>query len=72
MQSFFTKKVPPYFVGREERLRFISISFPISKSFIPTFVVQNMNFQAKLPFFKVILYGFEISQTALGLNSKII
>ena len=39
---------------------------------IPTFVVQNMNFPAKLPVFKVILYGFEISQTALGLNSKII
>ena len=57
MQSFFMKKVPPYFVegggGREvvgggETLCFIFKTFPISKSSSLTFVVQIMAFQAKL------------------------
>ena len=49
MQSFFMKKVPPYFVGGEKILYFIFKSFPISKSSLLTFEVQTMNFQAKLP-----------------------
>ena len=49
MQSFFMKKVSPYFVGGEETLCFIFKSFPISKSSSQTFVVQTMTFQAKLP-----------------------
>ena len=49
MQSFFMKKVSPYFVVGEETLRFIFKSFPISKSSSLTLVVQTMTFQAKLP-----------------------
>ena len=59
--------------------------FPISKSFILNFcgtkVSGKTNFQAKLTFqaklssrcvFKVIQHGYEIFQTVLSLNYKII
>ena len=49
MQTFFMKKVSPYFVGGEKTLYFIFKSFPISKSSSQTFVVQTLTFQAKLP-----------------------
>ena len=47
MQGFFTKKVPPYFVGEVETLCFIFISFPISESFIPNFCGINYDLSNK-------------------------
>ena len=47
MQSFYTKKVPPYFVGGEETLSFIFVSFCISKSFIANFCGTDQNFSIK-------------------------
>ena len=79
MQSFFKKKDPLYFrrVGRRGR-RYYSLSSYISpflKVSSLTFVIQTLTFQAKLPshcVFKVIKYGYEIFQTVLSLNYKII
>ena len=69
VQSFFTKKVRPYFAGEEERLCFILISFRISKSFIPNssdtdYIPFKQSYLATV--FKVIEYGFEIFQTVLS------
>ena len=48
MESFFwKKKVCPYFVGGEETLCFIFISFPISESFIPNFCGTNYDLSRK-------------------------
>ena len=47
MQSFFTKKVPPYFVRGEETLCFIFISFPVCKGFIPNLCGTNYDLSSK-------------------------
>ena len=72
-KAFFTKKVRPYFAGGEERLCFILISFPISKSFIPNscdtdYIPFKQSYLATV--FKVIQYGFEIFQTVLSRKWK--
>ena len=76
MQCLFTKKVPLYFVGGEETLCFIFISFPISKSFIPNFYGTNYDLKViqviQATDFKVTQYGFEILQAVLSLSCKII
>ena len=46
-ESFFTKKVTPYFVGGEETICFMFLSFPISKSFIPNFCGTDYDFSSK-------------------------
>ena len=48
-QAFLRKKFPHTWQGEEETLCLAFISFPIFKSSSLTFVVQTMNFQAKLP-----------------------
>ena len=75
MQSFFTKKVSPYFAEGEETLCFMFISFSISKSFIPNFLWYRLwpfkwNYLAI--YFKIIQFSFEIFQTVLSLKCKII
>ena len=47
MQSFFAEKTPQYFVGGEETLCFIFISFPICKNFIPNFCGTNYDLSSK-------------------------
>ena len=50
-------------------------SFPFLKVSSLTFVFQTMVFQATLPdpcVFKLMQYGYEIFQTVLNLNRKII
>ena len=49
MQSFYMKKVTPYFIeGRGDTMLYLQI-FSHFLKFIPTFVVQTMTFQEKLP-----------------------
>ena len=48
-QAFLRKKFPHTWQGEEETLCLAFITFPIFKSSSLTFVVQTMNFQAKLP-----------------------
>ena len=70
MQSFYMKKVTPYFIeGRGDTMLYLQI-FSHFLKFIPTFVVQTMTFQKNYlaTVFKIIQYGFEI----LSLNCKII
>ena len=78
MQSFFKKKVAPYFLGGagrrgggEDTLYFTSYLFSFLKVSSLVFVVETMTFQAELPsqcVFKLIPYGYEIFQTVLSLN----
>ena len=70
---FHEKKMPPYFSRR--RFYALSYLFLFLKVSYITFVVQTMVFQTKLPshcVFKVMQYGYEIFQTVLSLNYKII
>ena len=71
MQSLF-KKNPPHTFWGGHTMFYLHI-FPISKSFILTFVLQTMALQARLPsqcVFKVVQYGYETFQTVLSLNCK--
>ena len=83
MQSFLRKKSPIlFFVGEggeaEEGRRYYALfSYPFQflSASSPSFVLQPMIFQANLPsqyVFKVIQYGYEIFDTVLSLNCKII
>ena len=75
MQSFLRKNVSPYYRGRGGDTMLYFHSFPFLKVSSLTFVLQTMVFQAKLPgpcVFKLMQYGYEIFQTVLNLNRKII
>ena len=75
MQSFSMKKVPPYFVaGRGDTMLYPQI-FSHFWKYIPnvcgtSYDLSSKNYLATV--FKVIQYGFEISQTVLSLNWKVI
>ena len=75
---FYRKKLPHtfFFLGKERsHYDLSSYFFQFLKVLFLTLVVQTMAFQAKLPshcVFKVIQYGYEIFQTVLSLNCKII
>ena len=73
--KLFMEKVPPYFVeGRKDTMLYLQIFHPFLKV-SPKLLCYKLrpfkkNYQASV--FKVMQYGFEIFQTVLSLDCKII